>query len=51
MFSRLLLIVGVICVALACVALVQGEVRDAAFGFGLGLFLLWCWRWALSQPR
>jgi len=50
-FPKVLLWVGVMCLALAGWALIQGESRDAIFGFGLSAFLLLCWRWALRQSK
>jgi hypothetical protein len=50
-FPKLLLAVGVMCLALAGWSLIEGEGRDAIFGLGLGVFLLLCWRWALGQSR
>jgi hypothetical protein len=48
-FGKLLLVVGIMCLALAGWSLIRGEVHDAIFGLGLGALLLWCWRWALRQ--
>lgn len=48
-FPKLLLFVGIMCLALASWALLQGEFREAIFGFGLGALLLLIWRWALAQ--
>jgi hypothetical protein len=50
-FAKLLLLVGIMCVALAGWSLIRGEVHDAIFGLGLGAFLFWCWRWGLQQSR
>jgi hypothetical protein len=50
-FAKILLLVGIMCLALAGWSLIQGETRDAIFGLGLGAFLLLCWRWALGHPR
>jgi hypothetical protein len=50
-FATLLLLVGLMCLALAGWSLIQGEFSDAIFGVGLGTFLLLCWRWALGQPK
>jgi hypothetical protein len=48
-FAKVLLLVGIMCLALAGWSMMQGEIRDVIFGFGLGGFLLMCWRWTLGQ--
>jgi hypothetical protein len=50
-FSRVLLFVGIMCLALAGSSLIQGEFGDALYGLGLGVFLLLNWRWALGRSR
>lgn len=50
-FANLLLLVGIMCLALASWSLVKGEGGDAIFGLGLGVFLLLCWRWELGRSR
>ena len=50
-FAKLLLAVGVMCLALAGWSLIQGEFGDSLYGLGLGAFLLLNWRWALGRSR
>lgn len=49
--ARASLAVGIVCVALAFWALMQGEAHDGVFGLALGAFLLACWRWALPRSE
>lgn len=50
-FPKLLLAVGIMCLMLACRALIQAEVHDGLLGLGPGILLLLHWRWALGQPQ
>jgi hypothetical protein len=43
---KLLLSVGVVCLALAVWSFLHGEVGDAILGLSLGILLLAYWRWA-----
>jgi len=46
---RVLLSIGIFCLALAGWSFIQGEIWDAIFGLGLGALLLLYWRWALGR--
>lgn len=48
---RVLLFVGVMCLALAGWSLIQGDTDDALRGLGLGALLLLFWRWEKSAIK
>lgn len=50
-FPKVLLAVGMLCLALAGWSFIQGEIRDAIFGLGLAALLLLYWRRELGRRR
>jgi hypothetical protein len=48
-FPRALLVVGILCLALAGWSFIQGESSEGLFGLGLGASILLYWRWMLHD--